>query len=144
MPVFVVETQIKAPPAVCFDLVRKAASDDDKNKQITDGEFALGQTVTFISSFLGFRQTLAVKVAEFKRPHHFTDEMTRGVFKSFKHIHEFTEAGGGTLMKDTFIWTSPFGIFGKIADRLFLENLFRKLVKRRNARLKQIAETVQN
>lgn len=141
MPVLVVETQIHASPEVCFDLIRTVSSDIDKNKQIISGEFAFGQTITFINSFFGIEQKLIVKVTEYKRPHHFTDEMVRGRFKSFKHIHEFIPNHGGTLLKDTFIWASPFGLIGKIVDRLLLKNHLNKIVTRRNAELKRRAET---
>lgn len=143
MPILIVETLINASPEVCFDLVRKIASDDDKSRQTANGEFALGQTVTFINSFLGVEQKLTVKVTEFERPSRFTDEMTQGVFKYFKHIHEFISRDNDTLLKDTFVWTMPLGVLGKIADRLFLENHLRNLVQRRNARLKQAAEDSQ-
>ena len=45
-----------------------------------------------------------------------------------------------SLMKDTLVWTSPFGILGKIVDKLLLERHLLKLVSNRNARLKEIAE----
>ena len=88
------------------------------------------------------RQRLTVKVVEFERPRLFVDEMTEGNFKTFKHIHEFTENNGVTLMRDTLIWTSPLGILGKIVDRLLLERHLGNLVSTRNARLKEIAENL--
>lgn len=54
-------------------------------------------------------------------PSFFVDEQVRGAFKDFKHTHEFVPAKGGTRMIDTFVYTSPLGILGKIADKWFLE-----------------------
>lgn len=108
---------------------------------VTDGMIGLGQTVTFEGTHFGMRQRLTVQVTAFERPHLFIDEMTEGNFRSFKHIHEFVRVRSGTLMRDKIIWTSPFGIVGKLVDRLFLESHLRNLVTTRNARLKQLAES---
>lgn len=148
MPQLVLETFIHAPADVCFDLMRDirihtettAQTNESAVAGVTDGMIGLGQSVTFEGRHFGMRQRLTVQVIEFDRPRLFVDEMTEGRFKTFKHIHEFTEAEKGTLMKDMLIWTSPFGILGKIIDKLLLRNHLRNLVRMRNVRLKEIAE----
>lgn len=150
MPQFVLETRINAPAETCFDLMRDirlhTETTTETNEKavagVTEGKIGLGQTVTFEGTHFGFRQRLTVKVVEFDRPRLFVDEMTEGSFKAFRHVHEFSAQGGGTLMRDTLIWTSPFGILGKIVDKLLLEPHLRKLVQTRNARLKEIAESL--
>ncbi len=109
---------------------------------VTDGMIGLGQTVTFEGTHFGIRQRLTVKVVEFDRPRLFVDEMIEGVFKSFKHVHEFFEMDNGTLMKDTLVWTSPFGILGKIVDKILLKRHLTQLVSTRNIKLKQLAEQI--
>jgi ligand-binding SRPBCC domain-containing protein len=148
MPQIVLETFIKAPAEVCFDLMRDVRlhtettmeTDERAVAGVTDGMIGLGQTVTFEGKHLGFRQRLTVLVTEFERPWLFTDEMIEGNFSSFKHVHQFDDRDGGTLMRDTIVWTSPLGFLGKIVDRLILERHLRNLVAGRNARLKQLAE----
>ena len=148
MPTIVLETQINAPAETCFDLIRdprihtEATAETDKTPAPAGAAawIGLGQTVTFEGSHLGMRQRLAFKVVEFDWPHSFVDEMTEGNFKSFKHIHEFLPADGGTLLRDTVTWTSPFGVVGRIIDKVVLENHLRNLIQTRNARLKEIAE----
>ena len=107
---------------------------------ITDGKIGLGQTVTFEGTHFGIKQRLTVIVIEFDRPKRFVDAMIEGSFKSFVHIHEFEPQGDATLMRDTLIWTSPFGILGKVVDKLLLERHLTRLVQARNARLKALAE----
>ena len=148
MPEIFLETLINADLETCFDLMRDIRLHTETTVQtnekaiagVTDGKIGLGQSVTFEGKHLGFRQRLTVQVIEFERPHLFIDEMIHGNFKSFKHIHEFTEQNGGTLMRDTLVWTSPFGILGRIVDKLLLERHLRNLVSGRNAMLKKIAE----
>jgi len=148
MPEIILETSIDAPAEVCFDLMRDirlhtettAQTDEKAVAGVVDGKIGLGQTVTFEGTHFGMRQRLTVKVVEFERPRLFVDEMTEGNFKRFKHIHEFTEHKGVTLIRDTLVWTSPLRILGKIVDKLLLERHLRNLVTTRNARLKEIAE----
>jgi ligand-binding SRPBCC domain-containing protein len=144
----IIETQIDAPAEVCFDFMRdirlhnetKAQTKEKAVAGVTSGKIGLGQTVTFESVHFGIKQRLTVKVVKFERPRLFVDEMTEGVFKSFKHIHEFFPNENGVLMRDTLVWTAPLGFLGKIADKLFLENHLRRLVTKRNLKLKEIAE----
>ena len=84
---------------------------------------------------------LTVEVVEFDRPRLFVDEMIQGAFHSFRHVHEFVSQGHGTLIKDTLDWTSPFGIFGRIADKLVIAGFLTRLVSERNAKLKRLAES---
>lgn len=67
--------------------------------------------------------------------------MRRGAFKSFRHVHEFIEHDGGTLMRDTLVWTAPLGLLGRIVDKLLIERHMTRLVSERNRRLKEIAES---
>jgi ligand-binding SRPBCC domain-containing protein len=148
MPEILIETQIHAPAERCFDLMRDirlhtettAHTHEKAVDGVTDGMIGVGQKVTFEGTHFGIRQRLTVEVTEFDRPHLFVDEMTEGTFRSFKHVHQFVQARSGTLMRDTLIWRSPYGVLGKIVDRLFLERHLRDLVATRNAKLKEVAE----
>ena len=148
MPEIILETLIDAPPEICFDLMRDIPLHTQTTIQtneraiagVTDGKIGLGQTVTFEGTHFGIRQRMTVKVVEFERPRLFVDEMIEGGFRSFRHVHEFFSREGGTLMRDTVVWTSPFGFLGKLADTLLLKRHLRSLVSQRNARLKEMAE----
>ena len=149
MSMIILETFINAPAEDCFDLMRDIRIHTETTTQtnekavagVTNGMIGLGQTVTFEGTHFGVRQRFTVEVVEFDRPRLFVDEMREGAFRSFKHIHEFIGRDGGTLMRDTLIWTSPLGILGRIADKLLIERHMRRLVSGRNAKLKQIAES---
>ncbi|SES30335.1 hypothetical protein SAMN05518872_107180 [Psychrobacillus sp. OK032] len=101
----------------------------------------LGDSVTWEAIHFGVKQKLTAKIIEMAAPHTFTDVMVRGAFHSFTHIHEFTESNGGTIMKDTFEYTAPFGVLGKIADKLFLKRYMKNFIISRASELKKIAET---
>ncbi len=150
MPTIVLETIINAPAEVCFDLMRDIRIHTETTAQtnekavggVTDGMIGIGQTVKFEGTHFGMRQRLTVKVTEFERPRLFVDEMIEGRFRFFKHVHEFESNQDGTLMRDTLIWTSPLGLLGKLVDKILLEGHLRNLVTKRNAKLKEIAESM--
>jgi ligand-binding SRPBCC domain-containing protein len=65
----------------------------------------------------------------------FVDQMTTGVFSSYRHVHVFRPAEGGTEMVDDVTWTSPAGPFGALADRLFVRRMLERLLDDRNAEI---------
>jgi len=148
MPQIVIETFIDAPADSCFDLMRDIRIHTETTSQtnekavagVTDGKIGLGQTVTFEGTHFGLRQRLTVKVVEFDRPRLFVDEMIDGRFASFRHVHEFFAGDTGTVMRDTLEWRSPFGVLGRLIDKLLVGPHLQNLVTKRNAKLKEIAE----
>jgi ligand-binding SRPBCC domain-containing protein len=65
----------------------------------------------------------------------FVDEMTAGVFTSYRHAHRFEPDGAGTLMTDEVAWVCPAGPLGALADRLFVGRLMERLLRDRNAEI---------
>ena len=66
--------------------------------------------------------------------------MVSGAFKWFKHEHIFLAENDQTLMIDKFHFESPFGVFGKLINTLFLKRYMTQLLKTRNLHLKAEAE----
>jgi len=66
--------------------------------------------------------------------------MVRGAFRRFDHDHFFWAEGESTLMKDVFDFTSPGGILGRAADKLFLSASMRRLLEERNRVIQGVAE----
>jgi ligand-binding SRPBCC domain-containing protein len=150
MPVIRLETLIRAPVEVCFDLARSVethmASVADTRERavagVTSGLLGLADEVTWEAVHLGLRQRLSARITEFDRPRRFVDEMTQGAFKRFRHAHEFTSVPEGTLMVDVFDYAAPLGLLGRVADAVFLRAYVRRLLARRNAHIKAVAESV--
>jgi len=144
----VVQTFIAAPPEVCFD----AARDVEFHCRTTAwtcervvggkarGLLELGDLVAFEAVHFGIRQKLTAKITAFDRPHFFSDEMQRGAFTSLKHTHQFTARDGGTRMRDTLKFVSPFGILGQIFDTLVLKRYMRRFLRRKNRAFEQLVE----
>lgn len=148
MPVIKLETFIRAPVEVCFDLARDVevhmASTAETGERavagVRSGVLKLNDEVTWEAKHLGVRQRLTSRIVALERPRMFVDEMQRGAFKSLRHLHLFEPVDGGTLMKDELAFASPLGIFGRITDALFLEGYMRRFLIKHNEYLKRFAE----
>lgn len=149
MPIIKLETKINAPIERVFDLSRsidlhtKSASKSNEKAIAgrTSGLIELGETVTWEATHLYIRQNLTSKIVAYDRPNHFRDSMQKGAFARLDHDHFFEEKEEGTLMKDKFDYDSPFWIFGRIVDALFLENYMKEFLIERNKMIKEIAES---
>lgn len=96
------------------------------------GIFREGDTVTWQARHLGIRFRLTSVVFDIDPPHRFRDRQTRGPFHSFHHEHVFLPHAGGTLMRDTITFRSPFGPLGRAVDALFMRGYLRRLISERN------------
>lgn len=148
MPRIVLETVIHAPIERVFDLSRSidlhkistAHTNEEAIAGTTSGLIGMGESVTWRAKHFGIWQRLTSEITAFEPPHYFTDEMKQGAFKGFRHEHIFEEKGGTTYMKDIFDYQSPYGMFGRMADNLFLEKYMRGLLEERNRIIKEFAE----
>jgi ligand-binding SRPBCC domain-containing protein len=70
--------------------------------------------VTWRAKHFGIWQTLTSKITEFDFPNSFTDVMIKGAFKSFRHEHLFYAINDQTVMKDIFIFESPFWVAWRV------------------------------
>jgi ligand-binding SRPBCC domain-containing protein len=148
MPVIKHQEYVKAPIEVCFDLARNVdihtvTTSHTKERAVggvTSGLMENGDSVTWEAVHLGVKQRLTARIIEMDRPYRFVDVMVKGAFHSFRHTHTFEVKDKGTLMTDHFDYKSPFGVIGKLADRLFLEKYMADFIVRRAKVLKEIAE----
>lgn len=151
MPTIQLQTIIKSSIQICFDLSRSIDLHQISTKHTkeiaidgcTSGLIGLDEFVSWQAVHFGVRQKLTTKITAFESPFYFRDEQVRGIFKFMTHDHYFQEEDGFVVMNDTFVFESPLGIFGKIADKLFLTRYMTGLLQKRNQTIKNFAETEQ-
>lgn len=149
MPTIVLETQIDAPIQRVFDLARSIDAHVDSTAGTgeravagrTSGLIELGERVTWEAKHLWLRRRLTVEITAYNRPHYFTDTLVAGPFKAMHHTHRFAEHDGGTRMTDTFDYTAPLGLLGRLAESLVLTRHIRSFLTERNRALKITAES---
>lgn len=149
MPLIKLETIIKAPLRLCFDLARDvdvhlAAAAETGERAIagvTSGPMRLGDEVTWQAKHFGLRLRHTSKITAFEPPRMFIDEMQRGAFKRFRHTHLFEEIEAGTLMRDELDFASPVGPLGQAVDALVLKSYLTRFLIAHNAYIKRLAES---
>jgi len=149
MPVIVLETKIKSNIEICFDLARsidlhKISTEKTNEEAIegtTKGLINLNEFVTWQATHFGVKQKLTSRITAFDRPYHFRDEQIKGAFKSIVHDHYFEMKEDCVVMKDVFEFQSPFGIIGKLFNKLILIEYLTKLLFDRNNVIKDFAES---
>ena len=142
------QTVINAQIQTVFDLnrnidVHKLSTSKSKETAIdgvTAGLINKGETVTWRGKHFGIYLTHKSLISEMEFPNYFIDEMIEGRFKSFKHTHTFYLQDGKTIMEDKIEYETPFGIFGKIFDKIMLKNHLTVFIKERNEYIKNLAE----
>jgi ligand-binding SRPBCC domain-containing protein len=102
---------------------------------ITSGLISLGEEVTWRAWHFGVPLRMTSRITEMEAPDYFIDEQVRGPFRSFRHVHEFTEDAGGTVMVDRVKFAAPFGPLGRLAEKLVLARYLRNLTEQRNRHL---------
>lgn len=149
MPRIELHTEIKANIDIVFDLSRsidlhKISTQHTNETAVagrTSGLIEMHESVTWRAKHFGIYQKLTSKITEFDRPNFFADEMVSGAFSGFKHQHHFVAIIDGTLMTDIFEYKSPLGIFGKLADSIFLKKYLTNLLVERNRIIKEFSES---
>lgn len=149
MPIIHLTTFIAAPAEVVFDLsrhigVHKESMSHYKEEAVAGTRIGLiekDETVTWRARHLFKNRLLRVKITEMKKLEMFTDEQVQGDFKMMKHEHHFKPCENGTLLIDLFHFETPYRIFGRWLNALYLTNYMKKLLEQRNKTIKQIAES---
>lgn len=148
MPKIRISISINADQQKAFDLARSIEihkkSTVRTNETVIAGKatglLGLGESVTWRAKHFGIYQNLTSKITEYDSPNYFVDEMVKGAFKSFKHLHQFKKVENRTLMIDVFEYESPFGILGKLADWLILKRYMTNFLYQRGLVIKKCAE----
>jgi ligand-binding SRPBCC domain-containing protein len=141
-------TKINAPKKVVFDLSRNIDIHQNSASQtnekaiagVTSGLINYNETVTWRGKHFGFYLTHKSRMTAMDFYDYFVDEMEEGKFKTFKHEHSFVEKDGKTVMIDNINYQTPFGIFGRLFDKLFLKKHLINFIIKRNEILKELAE----
>lgn len=148
MPVIKIDTLINAPVQKCFDVSRNidlhmrsmVHTNEVAIAGVTSGLINLNETVTWQAKHFGLIFAMTIKITGIQAPDYFVDEQVKGPFKKLKHEHLFRLENKQTLMTDRFEFESPYGIIGKMVDRIFLETYMKRLLVRRNEVIKEEAE----
>ena len=149
MPHIHLTTFIAAPAERVFNLSRsidlhKISTRGTQEEAIAgtiSGLINKDETVTWRARHLFKTRLFTSSIPEMEAPVYFKDEMVKGDFKSFVHEHHVKPVENGTIMIDLVDFESPFGTLGRIFNKLYLKRYIEKFLLKRNAVIKEYAET---
>lgn len=107
-----------------------------KDNAVRDGAIHIIQTKKF-----GLKIVWKAKIHGVRPPHEFTDTAIKSPFKSWTHRHEFIDAEGDTILRDTVTYTPPGGPLRKLVNTMMIEEEIDKLFKYRHRVTKEMNET---
>lgn len=108
---------------------------------VTHGLMKLGDHVTWQGRHFGLMLTHTSAISRYLAPDLFEDTMTKGAFKSFRHVHSFRAEGAFTVMTDELVFCSPLGFLGAAIDRLVLCGYLKRFLEERNRMIRAVAES---
>ena len=81
-----------------------------------------GMIITyFVRPLLNIPQIWVTEITHVSKPNYFVDEQRFGPYKMWHHEHIFTELkDGGIEMHDIVSYVVPFGIMGRIMNKLII------------------------
>jgi len=93
-------------------------------------------------SFIPLRTEWIALITEFEWNHHFADIQKKGPFKRFQHRHEFSaelrNGVSGTIVRDLIEYDPGFGLFGDLAQKLFIARGLKQTFEYRQKMLERL------
>jgi ligand-binding SRPBCC domain-containing protein len=113
-----------------------------KTKLIREQGDGLGKIIELhTTQYNVFPSHWVVRIEEYDRPVRLTDLMLQGPMKYFRHERTFSQPCASlTELKDHLEYETPFGIIGKIADKLSIEKMMNEMFEYRHQKTKEILE----
>jgi ligand-binding SRPBCC domain-containing protein len=144
------ETRIAAPAMRVFLLSLSIDLHMDSTAQtreraiagVTHGLIGPGESVTWRGRHFGVMLQHTSLITRYEPPFCFEDVMTKGMFKSFEHRHNFSADSRITIMRDTLAFRAPLGPFGLLAGRLVLRSYLRSAMNISSRQPSQISGKV--
>jgi ligand-binding SRPBCC domain-containing protein len=86
-----------------------------------------GATIEYALRVRGIPIRWLTQIEQWNPPFEFVDIQLKGPYKLWRHTHRFSEIAGGTKIEDTVEYALPFGILGRIVNRLLVARDINKI-----------------
>ena len=87
-----------------------------------------GMIITYkVSPVAGIKLNWMTEITQVEDHKYFIDEQRFGPYKFWHHQHHFKEIPGGVEMDDILTYGLPMGIFGNIANSVFVANKLQQI-----------------
>lgn len=98
-----------------------------------------GITIDYkVSPFPLMKMKWRTEITEIREGEYFIDEQRIGPYKLWRHQHHFVQEGEEVVMTDTLEYALPFGIFGRLANSLFVSRRIEEIFNYRFSKVESI------
>ena len=98
-----------------------------------------GQIIQYtVSPVLGLKIKWVTEITQVIRNSYFIDEQRFGPYSFWHHKHFIKEIDNGILMDDVIHYKIPFGLIGRILNKIYVQNKLDKIFKYRENKLNEI------
>lgn len=98
-----------------------------------------GMIITYkVSPMLGIKLNWMTEITQVQPLKYFIDEQRFGPYKFWHHQHHFEEIPGGVLMNDILTYGLPMGIFGQMANSIFVANKLQQVFDYRKIKVEEM------
>jgi ligand-binding SRPBCC domain-containing protein len=81
-----------------------------------------GMIITYkVTPLFGIKMNWMTEISQVKENDYFIDDQRSGPYALWHHQHHFKEVKGGVLMTDLLNYAMPYGVIGRLANRLLVE-----------------------
>jgi len=98
-------------------------------------EMREGTLIDYRLSLFGVPFAWRTRIEVWQPDRRFVDVQLEGPYRSWRHTHEFSDAPGGTLVRDTVEYQLPLGPLGDLAHALFVRRALRRIFDHRRDRV---------
>lgn len=119
------------PPYMGFDITSDGA----------DGSMYEGMIITYrVSPLAGIKMNWVTEITHVEEGRFFVDDQRSGPYALWHHQHFIEPDGDGTLMTDIVTYMPPFGLLGRIANRLIIRRRLKEIFDYREKSMIRWAE----
>ena len=104
-----------------------------------------GQVMRYKIGILpGVSSDWMTEITHVQEPFYFVDDQVLGPYALWHHEHRFKEVAGGVEMTDEIHYAIPYGIIGRLANWLFVENQVKNIFHYREEIIRNIFSSETN
>jgi ligand-binding SRPBCC domain-containing protein len=98
----------------------------------SDVKMYAGMIITYkISPLLGIKMNWMTEITHVKDNEYFVDEQRFGPYALWHHEHHFKVIEGGVLMSDILNYAIPYGIIGRLSNKVLVGKQIKKIFEYR-------------
>lgn len=90
-----------------------------------------------VSPVLGIKLNWVTEITHVRELEYFVDEQRVGPYSMWHHQHKIEPIEGGVLMTDIVTYQPPLGIFGALANKMFIRNQLKQIFDYRTIALEK-------